>query len=182
MRQRWPALAAGVVLAATAGGAPAASGRLASCRTDAFALEQLPANLGHPTGSNMLLLVVRNRAAACVLYGYPRLALLDARGPLPFVISHRGDQVVTSARPRRIRVRAGGSAVVLADKYRCDLGDRRKPRAVRLAFPGRRSGTALTLSLQARRQYDDLAYCGPGDPGSILAVSPFEPTPPAAQR
>jgi hypothetical protein len=174
-------LAAGVALAATVGGTVAAaprSMRAPTCRTGHFTVAK-GRDVGHPTGSNMLSLVLRNHMpTACVLYGYPRLALLDARGPLPFVISHNGDQVVTRARPKHIIVRAGTSAVVLADKYRCDRGDRRKPRTVRLAF-GRESGAPLTLAL---RDGDDLAYCGPGDPGSILTVSPFEPSLRAATR
>jgi hypothetical protein len=184
MKRRWLTLAAGVVLAATAGGALAAasaSKRAPNCRTDRFEIAK-GRELGHPTGSRMLSLVLRNHGPApCVLNGYPQLALFDRRGPLPFVISHSGDQVVTQARPKRVVVRVGGAAVVLADKYRCDGGDRRTPRTVRLAF-GRATGAPLTLELRRPPYGDDLAYCGPGDPGSILTVSPFEPSLRAAAR
>jgi hypothetical protein len=181
MKRAWPVLTAGVVFAATVAGAVVAAPTFKAapkCRTGAFTIAK-GRDLGHPTGSHMLSLVLRNHGpVACVLNGYPRLALLDTRGPLPFVISHSGDQVVTRSRPERVLVRAGTSAVVLADKYRCDRGDRRKPRSVSLAF-GRESGAPLTLAL---RDGDDLAYCGPGDPGSILTVSPFKPSLRAAAR
>jgi hypothetical protein len=171
-------LAAGLVLVATAGGTVAAaprSTRAPNCRTDDFTIAKGP-EVGHPTGANMLSLALRNRGpAACGLNGYPRLTLLDARGSLPFVISHNGDQVVTRARPRYLLVRPGGAAFVLADKYRCDLGARRVARTAQLAF-GRERGAPLTLRLRRPFYGDVLAYCGRGDPGSILAVSPFEPS------
>jgi len=180
MKGRWPTLVAGVVLAATAGGALAtasSSARVGRCHVGGFTLAQ-GREVTPPTGSHTLSLVFRNRSrTACVLYGYPGLAFDDGRHTaLPFEISYAGDQVVTSARPRRVLVRAGRSAYALVDKYRCDRGDRLRARNVRVAFPG--SGLLLTLRLHAV----DISWCGPRDPGSTLTESPFEPSLAAATR
>jgi hypothetical protein len=179
MKRRWLTLAAGVVLAATAGGALAtatSSGRVGRCRTTSFALAQ-GRDVTPPTGYQTLSLVFRNRSTTgCVLYGYPAFAFINAQGALPFEFSHAGDQVVTNARPRRVLVGAGGSAYALMAKYRCDRGDRRRARTVRIAFPG--SGLLLTLRLHGV----DISWCGPRDPGSTITVSPFEPNLRAAAR
>jgi Protein of unknown function (DUF4232) len=179
MKSRWSTLAAGVVVAAAAGGAlaTASSSRgVGSCRTTSFTLAQ-GRDVPPPTGYQTLPLVFRNRSTtACVLYGYPAFAFINAQGALPFEFSHAGDQVVTNARPRRVLVGAGGSAFALMAKYRCDRGDRRRAGTVRIAFPG--SGRLLTLRLHG----GDISWCGFRDPGSTITVSPFERTRAATTR
>jgi Protein of unknown function (DUF4232) len=127
--------------------------------------------ISEATGDHTLVLRLRNRGRnACVLYGYPRIELRDRRGTIPFRISHRGDQMVTARPPTRVLVRAHRAAFVVLNKYRCDLGDLRSARSVRLAL--RRRGPALeTFILQGWMQ-----WCGKGDPGSWLTVSPYEPS------
>jgi hypothetical protein len=57
------------------------------------------------------------------------------------------------------------------NKYRCDLGDRRAARTVRLGFPRAVPREVMGVAVQPRGW---IQYCGPGDPGSGVTVSPFE--------
>lgn len=118
------------------------------------------------------------RLRPCILDGYPTIALTDDRGSIPFAIGHGGDQMVTPRGPTRVVVRAGRSAFVLVNKYRCDLGDLRLARRLRLGLPGR-SSPGLSLALPP---YPRLGYCGKGDAGSTVVTSSFEPTLAAALR
>jgi len=79
--------------------------------------------------------------------------------------------MVTSARPRRLVVAPGSTAYALVNKYRCDAGD--LSRARRIAVTLRPGGPALHRRVGRDA---DLGYCGAGDPGSVVHVSPFEPT------
>ena len=110
---------------------------------------------------------------SCVLFGYPRVRLTDRAGDIPFSIRHGGDQMVTSHPPMRVVVRARGTAFVVMNHYRCDLGDLRAADVVRL---GLRSPRAGTTAIRLTDRYRKPNYCGKGDPGSILTVSPFEPS------
>lgn len=131
------------------------------------------------TGQNPLTLRLTNRAQRpCTLYGYPTIAFTDERGSIPFPIRHGGDQMINQRRPTRVLVRAGRSAFVLVNKFRCDLGNVRIARKVHLGLPG---GTLPQLSL-ALPPYPIVSYCGKGDPGSTVVTSPFEPSITAALR
>jgi len=123
------------------------------------------------TGQNPRALRIRNSGRPCVLTGYPTLHFIDRRGhAIPFEISHHGDQMVTDAPPAPVRLARGGSAWVVMNRYRCDLGDRRMVRRTVFGVFGTHQGLWLVVPRQAA-----WAYCGPGDPGSTVAVSPFEP-------
>lgn len=125
------------------------------------------------TGQNPLTLRLTNRGQRpCTLHGHPTLAFTDNHGSIPFSIRHGGDQMVTSRRPTRVVVRAGRSAFVLVNKYRCDLGSLRLARTLRLGLPGAAS-TPLVLALPP---YPRLSYCGTGEPGSTIVTSPFAPS------
>lgn len=63
-------------------------------------------------------------------------------------------------------------ALAMLNKYRCDLRDVRLARSLRLGLPG--TGARARASLTLPR--GGIAYCGRGDPGSTVSVSPFEPT------
>jgi hypothetical protein len=127
--------------------------------------------ISEATGQHTLALRLGNRGrTACVLYGYPKFELRDRRGTIPFRISHGGDQMVTARPPTRVLVRARGAAFVVLNRYRCDLEDRGSARSVRLAF--RRGGSALESSIP--RGW--IQWCGKGDPGSWVSVSPYEPS------
>jgi hypothetical protein len=87
--------------------------------------------------------------------------------------------MIARHRPKPLTVRGGGRAYVVINKYRCDLGDRRVARTLQLRLP--RAAPARHLVLPIPRGHI-LGYCGRADPGSTLAVSPFEPTVRAALR
>jgi N-acetylmuramoyl-L-alanine amidase len=138
---------------------------VAACDLTRFTLALGPL-VSEATGQHTLALRLRNHGAACRFDGYPRLTLLDRRGAIPFAVTHSGDQMITERPPQRFVVPHGGTAFVVMNQYRCDLGDKRTAVVVRL--PGAR----LRITDKLRRP----RYCGRGDPGSTLAVAPFVPT------
>ena len=138
----------------------------AACDVGRFTITLGP-EVTEATGQHTLALRLRNNGGACFFDGYPSVTLLDRHGAIPFVISHRGDQMVTNRPPRRFVVARGGAAFVVMNQYRCDLGDRRTANVVRLG-----SGATFRIANRWRKPH----YCGRGDPGSTLAVAPFVPT------
>jgi hypothetical protein len=94
---------------------------------------------------------------------------------LPLQYVWGGDQVVTSSKPVMVEVPAGGTAYVVVNKYRCDTTDLMQGAAVRIIPPDDRA--FLQVSIADNVPMD---YCGPGDPGSVVYVSPIEPTSDAA--
>jgi hypothetical protein len=173
---RW-AIAASLVLLAglAAGGSPRASVAVVSgCRISQFSVEFGPL-ISEATGQHTITLRLINRGRrACVLDGFPRVQAHDGTGVIPFAISHSGDQMVTSRRPRRWVVRPRGSAFVAVNHYRCDRGGLRTATTLRIG-DGRATRPAMGVIKMSDR-YQRLDYCGRADPGSILVVSPFEPT------
>jgi hypothetical protein len=136
----------------------------ASCAAGALRLGPGP-DVSAATGQNPVVLRVMNRGPACVLTGYPGLRFLDRNGAaIPFVVRGSGDQMVTAARPRAVRMRHGGTAFFAINRYRCDRGDVTTVAAV-----------AVTIRSHALRPVPEIrwGYCGAGDPGSIVHVSPF---------
>lgn len=96
---------------------------------------------------------------------------------MPLKIVWGGDQVVTSSAPVMVELPAGGTAYAIADKYRCDTTDLMSAASVRITPPDDTS--ALQLSTLGNVGMD---YCGPGDPGSTVYVSPVEPSLTAAEH
>jgi hypothetical protein len=130
--------------------------------------------ISEPTGQHSLALQLKNRGQqSCRIFGYPSIRFRDRAGPIPFVIRHGGDQVVTSRSPVRVLVRPGRSAYAVLNKYRCDLGDLRAARTLRLALPGAPASENVTITV---KPVGWIQYCGRGDPGSTVSVSPFEPS------
>jgi hypothetical protein len=112
-------------------------------------------------------------AKACHLNGYPHIALLDKNGnPIPFVYRDTGDQMVTASLPTPVALLPGHTVYLMFDKYRCDVGDITRVNSVVITPPG--NTVALHLPPGPRR--DHFSYRGPGDPGSVVFVSPVEPT------
>jgi len=70
----------------------------------------------------------------------------------------------------------GVTAWVVLDKYRCDLGNRVRVGEIELRLAGEGRIGAIALEIAG------WSYCGPGDPGSTVHVSPFEPRLLAALR
>jgi Domain of unknown function (DUF4232) len=128
--------------------------------------EQMPVNV----------FLTNRRSQACILDGYPMITLFDRQGrALSYLYRHAGDQMVTSARPRTVRIRAGGTAVFVFNKNECVLTpaaeQRRAALTLRVALPGSRQTQAVRMP---RRWYFE--YCGGRDMGRIITVSPIEPS------
>src|SRR5919201_814115 len=143
------------------------------CRSADLAMSVHSRSPSPPTGRNPVTLALTNRSGrACFFDGYPTVAVLGVDGSeLPFRYNRGGGMLVTSRPPARVEVPPGGSAYVTIDKYRCDLGSQQESAAVRLAPPG--DSAALRLLLAAHPRFD---YCGPGDPGSTVDISPVAAT------
>jgi hypothetical protein len=147
---------------------------LPACRMTDFTMGIGP-TISEATGQNTLALRLVNRnGATCFLRGYPTVSAYDRRGMIPFLIRHGGDQMLTSRPPTRVVVRQNGAAFVLLNRYRCDLGDRRTATRVSVRRAGATRAESVSVKLAVTN--NRLRYCGEGDPGSTLTVSPFEPT------
>jgi len=142
------------------------------CSTDQLALKW-GGRVSEPTGQNTLSLTLTNiSATGCYLLGYPKVALVDAKGQvLPFKYLDAGDQVVTSALPEHVALAPATIAYVTVNKYRCDLGDLMQATVVRLGLPGETPLLAIPITDNI-----SMTYCGSGDPGSTVYVSPIEPS------
>ena len=125
-----------------------------------------------PTGRHSLSLsLVNTSPSACELVGYPIVALVRAGGrPLAFDYRHERGQVVTGAPPAPVEIAPGRVAHATIDEYRCDRSSVDTAAIVELTPPG--AGEPLSLPVPDSR----LGYCGPDDPGSVVDVSPVEPT------
>ena len=119
------------------------------------------------TGDHTYVLRLRNGGTECALYGYPRVIVRDRRGAIPFSITHRGSAAIKPRPPQRFVVAHGAGAFVALGQYRCDLGDVRKGKVVQLRLG------ASAVETTVHDYYRQPHYCGVGDPGSVLAVSPF---------
>jgi hypothetical protein len=142
------------------------------CSSSQLQLGISPQNGTLPTGSRTIPLALTNvSTAGCHLFGYPTVALLDGSGQaLPFVYSNSGDQVVTADGPKWVDLAPGGAAYLLISKYRCDGGAQR-PAALLVTPPDGNEG--VQLALLASIPFD---FCGAGDPGSTVYVSPIAST------
>ncbi len=127
------------------------------------------------TGQHSLGLELTNDSGTtCHLSGYPGISFIDQAGKsLPFLYRH-SDQMVTAGAPLNVNLPPGSIAYVLVNKYRCDLGDLQV--AATLHFIPPNAASALSLNLSPIQGAPQVTYCGQGDPGSIVAVSPVEPT------
>ena len=162
-------------------GSAAGSGTASpACRMSDLAV-QIGPGISEKTGQNTLALRLVNRgAASCFVRGYPSVVAYDRQGAIPFVVRHGGDQMITRRLPTRVLIERNRAAVILLNHYRCDLGDVRTATRVTI---GLASATRTPFSSVQLADADNrLRYCGPGDPGSTLTVSPFEPTIRAALR
>ena len=172
-------LAGALLLLLSATNGVAWSAPLGACRMSQFALALGP-EISEATGQHTVAIRLVNRGAtSCVVNGYPKVTSYDRSGAIPFAIRHGGDQMITSHGPARVVVRPDRAVFLLLNHYRCDLGGLRSATTVRIGLPGG-ARRAATLSIKVTDPYRRLDYCGKGDPGSTLTVSPFEPTLPAA--
>jgi hypothetical protein len=86
--------------------------------------------------------------------------------------------MITGHPPHPFSLANRATAVVVINKYRCDLGDRRTPSRLRLGLGSEGRELALSLAPTTR----EMSWCGSGDPGSIIDTTPFEPSIQAARR
>ncbi len=126
--------------------------------------------LSPPTGLNPTAVRLTNVGDPCTLRGYPSLIFVSTHMKrMNFHITHTADQVVRGDPPRRLTLRHGGSAWLAMDKYRCDSGDLSHVRFTAIHPQGAERSAPVNAP-------GGWGYCGPGDPGSTVVVSPFEPT------
>jgi hypothetical protein len=171
---RWSVLAVGLLVSTFAGSAAGGASREATsaCTWRAITLKPGPL-VAEKTEQATLPLVLTSRARrACVLKGYPSLALFDRRGRLlPFRYGHRGDQMITGARPRLVRLRSGASAFIALNKNACEGSHTGTARTLTLRLPGSHEARTMRLG-----RYPILDYCGTGFFQRVTA-SPFERRP-----
>jgi Domain of unknown function (DUF4232) len=165
------ALLAASAVAAPWGVAEQQAGR--ACSLSALRLK-VGGLVSEKTGAQATLpLVLTSHATTpCVLDGYPSIALRDRHGRLlRFAYRHNGDQMITGALPKPVRLRRGVSAYLALNKTGCQVYTTRNARTLRIALPGSRETRTLRL-----HHYPILNYCGQGL-FSRVAVSPFERRP-----
>jgi hypothetical protein len=174
-----PVLSAVCATWLAAGCGTAASTHLAAvspCHLSQFAVTLGP-YVSEATGQHTLPLRLENRGSVtCVLDGYPRVALYDANGVIPFVVKRGGDQMISSDPPKPFKIPPDGRAFVVINKYRCDRGPLRGTRQVRISSDRQASGSASITFEDPHNvptAYRIPDYCGRRDPGSTLTVSPF---------
>ena len=164
------------IVTTNSGAALAAS---APCRLSQFVVSPGP-YVSEATGQHTLALRLVNKGSAvCVVDGYPRVTLYDSAGAIPFLINHRGDQMISRRRPRPVVSHPGSAVFVVLNKYRCDLRSLRATRRISIgsssaAMPGS-AAIVFAEPYKIPFPYRIPDYCGKGDPGSILTVSPFVP-------
>ena len=146
------------------------------CRLSRFAVTLGP-YVSEATGQHTLALRLENRGSVtCILDGYPRSALYDANGVIPFVVKRGGDQMISSDPPKPFKIPSHGRAFVVINKYRCDRASLRGTRQITISADGQASASAsITFANphEVPMPYRIPDDCGSGDPGSTLAVSPF---------
>ncbi|HEX4035272.1 MAG TPA: DUF4232 domain-containing protein [Solirubrobacteraceae bacterium] len=160
--------------ASTSAGAPDKG-----CATSALALHQGPRVVPRTMQLPLMIEIVNDGRSACTLAGYPRIALLSSSGKVyPFAYRDGGDAEVTGHRPATVTLRPGGGAFVLINKNACIANvNGQLARQVRLTPPG---GTG-TLTLRSLGGVF-LDYCGAGDPGHRVDVSPIAASVSAAEH
>ncbi len=105
-------------------------------------------------------------SSTCVLDGYPAVSLRDVAGRvLPFVYSHRGDQMTTGTEPSPVYLPSGSAAWIRVNKYRCDIAA--TDYASRMVLGFRHNGGSLVVPA-------GFSYCAEA-PSLTVTVSPFEP-------
>ena len=141
------------------------------------------------TEQDTRLLVLRNVSGErCDLEGYPVIVLLESQGVLgdkarpesritrrgtvlSFSYRPHGDQMLSGAYPAVVPLAPGASAYFGINKTPCVLYSREIAARIRVTPPG--DSHALSL---AWAPYPTFDYCRPPDAGSIIDVTPIEPS------
>lgn len=173
------ALLASLLLMAASSGARSALGP--ECRMSQFAVAIGPYVSEATQQRTLALRLVYRGDRTCVLNGYPRLTLYDARGVIPFAIRHGGDQMISSRRPRPVVARRNRAVFVVMNKSQCVHGVTASTRGtakieIRAAAGSTAQAASISFRSKTASPWRIPAYCGKGDPSSVLTVSPFVPT------
>jgi Protein of unknown function (DUF4232) len=159
----------------------ARSASTATCKMSQFGVVVGP-YVSEATQQRTLALRLINHAdSTCVVNGYPRLTLYDARGAIPFGIRHGCDQMISSRRPRQVAVRHNRSVFLVMNKGQCVEGMTPSTRGTtKIVIHTAGGSPAETASIRFRSKlpmpWRIPNYCGKGDTNSILTMSPFVPT------
>lgn len=131
------------------------------------------------TGQNTLILVLRNTAdRECTLRGYPTIEAGSAEGKiLAFRYQHGSDMMLRAVTPATVSLPPDQPAYVVINKYRCDSGDLATATHLQITPPG--ASAPVTIQLTGR---GGMPWCGLGDPGSTVTVSPVVSSPGGALR
>ena len=143
------------------------------CRIQQFAVS-FGRRISEATGQHTLALRLANRGSGCTLYGVPAMWFEDAHGRVPFEVRRGTDQMIAAPYALPVQVRRGGSAWVVINHYRCDLGPKRAANVIRIGLQD--AAYPDTITVKVDNPYSMVDYCGMGDPGSTITVAPFEPT------
>ena len=121
---------------------------------------------------SVLLTITNIGSTACSLNGYPGITLYDATGQLlDLSYQRKGDQEVTSAAPQLVNLAVGATGYVLINKNVCVGQQVASASTLRFIPPDDTTSTTLALTLGG------LTSCtSADDPGSVLDISPVEPT------
>jgi hypothetical protein len=160
-------------LSSTSKASPSASGPGGpACRPTQLQITAGPP-VSEATQQNTLLLVFRNISpTSCVMRGYPAIDLIDSAGRrLAFSYRQGGDQMLTGAPPRPVILPPGKFAYSALNKNSCVGFASRTAASADVAPPGQHEPLLLKL-----RHYPVLSYCGAGDPGHTIDITPVEPT------
>jgi hypothetical protein len=125
------------------------------------------------TQQDSLLLAITNEGqAACYLFGYPGITLYDGQGNvLPLSYQREGDHEVTSSAPQQVNLAVGATGYVLINKNVCVQEEAALASTLRFIPPDDTTSTTLALTVGG------LTSCATAnDPGSVLDISPVEPT------
>ncbi|HWT45853.1 MAG TPA: DUF4232 domain-containing protein [Vicinamibacterales bacterium] len=128
----------------------------------------------------LALRLVNRGGTACVLDGYPRLTLYGTAGVIPFPVSHSGDQMISAGRPRAVTVRRHAAVFVVMNKSQCVRGATSSTQVttrieIRAPVGSNEQSASMRFGAKTPFPWRIPTYCGKGDPGSTLTVSPFVP-------
>ncbi len=132
-----------------------------------------------PTATSPVSITLGNvTKELCRVIGYPTISLSTSGGTvLPFEYIHggsKGFQAVTAQPPRSVDIPPGQSVYVTLVAEQCVLVPGVTPSLMEVSVPHE---FTLTISQPFNLGRQSLAYCGASNPsGSIVYVSPFEPT------
>jgi Protein of unknown function (DUF4232) len=130
--------------------------------------------VGKPGQLPILFELVDRGRSACSLEGYPRIELRGAGSTVyPFAYRDGGDSEVTGRRPAEVTLRPGSGGWIMINKTAC-IGNVNGRLAVGASVMAPGSGRFLTVRLGGNVRFPD--YCGSGDPGHQVDVSPVEPS------